>query len=222
MATGGGGAVDEPKRVIATSERVGYASEVLVRILEDHRREIAAAWLASVPAIDRRDDPDLEKHLQALIAALVCAFRDNDWADVQTVIDGLVLRRAKSGSHLERNLQRALLAGRHAVRPFLGEDRHEVEEALLDALHECMFRFSESHQGLRLASEGDRMHSRIINSLVMTLEARDPYVKGHSISVGLLAQKLASVMGYIEARGGLPRGTAARHRQGWDPRQRTY
>ncbi len=117
---------------------------------------------------------------------------------MQVVIDGLVLRRASRGLDLEHDLQRALLAGRHAVKPFLDADSTDCEEDLLEALHECVFRFSESYQGLRLASESDRLRSRIINSLVMTLEARDPCVKGHSISVAILSQRTAQVMGFVE------------------------
>lgn len=170
----------------------------LAEILGSHRDEIGAAWLASVGEADRVQSPDLDRHLNALIGALVRVFQRGDWADVQLVIDGLVIRRASRGLGLEHDLQRALLAGRHAVKPFLDADSTDCEEDLLDALHECIFRFSESYQGLRLASESDRLHSRIINSLVMTLEARDPYVKGHSISVALLAQRTAQVMGFVE------------------------
>jgi putative nucleotidyltransferase with HDIG domain len=58
-----------------------------------------------------------------------------------------------------------------------------------------VFRYFESYQGTRLASENDRLYTRIIKSLVAALEARDPYTKGHSISVALLCQKLAEVLG---------------------------
>lgn len=170
----------------------------LAEVLKAHRDEIGAAWLASVSAADRSGSPDLDRHLNALIGALVRVFDRGDWTDVQLVIDGLVLRRASRGLDLEHDLQRALLAGRHAVKPFLHDDARDCEEDLLDALHECIFRFAESYQGLRLASESDRLHSRIINSLVMTLEARDPYVKGHSISVALLSQRTADVLGYVD------------------------
>lgn len=177
-----------------------FTNPNLARVLRDHRDEIAGAWLATVNERDRSASGDLDRHLKALIGALVRVFRGSDWTDVQLVIDGLVLRRASQGSDLEHALQRALLAGRHAVRPYLGNNGNgrADEEALLDALHECIFRFSESYQGLKLASESDRLHSRVINSLVMTLEARDPYVKGHSIAVALLAQRTAQALGHVE------------------------
>jgi putative nucleotidyltransferase with HDIG domain len=185
-------------RTIAADGGISASHLRLAEVLRSNRDEIGAAWLASVSPADRSGSPDLDRHLNALIGALVRVFDRGDWGDVQLVIDGLVLRRASRGLDLEHDLQRALLAGRHAVKPFLKEDSVECDEDLLDALHECIFRFSESYQGLQLASESDRLHSRIINSLVMTLEARDPFVKGHSISVALLSQRTADVLGYVD------------------------
>jgi putative nucleotidyltransferase with HDIG domain len=132
------------------------------------------------------------------VSGLYEVFRDDQWTLTQTIIDGLAERRARTGVMIEHGVQRALLAGRHAIRPFI-EDCEPVacNEVLLDALHECVFRFSESYQGIRLSSENDRLHTRIIKSLIMALEARDPYTKGHSISVALLAQKIAEAMGTL-------------------------
>ena len=98
-------------------------------------------------------------------------------------------------------MQRALLSCRTAVRPYLDKGQASAcEELLLDALHECLFRFFESFQGIRIASENERLHARIIKSLVVALEARDPYTKGHSISVALLSQRIAEQLDIDPAR----------------------
>lgn len=168
----------------------------LAQVLDHNRDDIARVWLQTAGEDARTRFPDLERHLRALISGLCEVFRDDDWSLTQTVVDGLAERRARTGVRLELGMQRALLAGRHAIRPLY--QNHEYSEAcdeeFLDALHECVFRFSESYQGIRLDSETERVHSRLIKSLVMALEARDPYTKGHSISVALLSHRIAELL----------------------------
>lgn len=169
----------------------------LAEMLAAHREEIPAVWLDAAGENARTRFPDLERYLRALISGLYEVFRDDDWSLTQTVVDGLAERRARTGVRLELGMQRALLAGRHAIRPlYQGQDYSEAcDEEFLDALHECVFRFSESYQGIRLDSESERVHSRLIKSLIMALEARDPYTKGHSICVALLSQRIAELLG---------------------------
>ncbi|MDQ3877859.1 MAG: HD-GYP domain-containing protein [Actinomycetota bacterium] len=170
----------------------------LADALDLHRDEIAAAWYGSVAQDPRVRFPELERYLRSLVSGLYEVFRDNQWTLTQTIIDGLAERRARTGASVEHGVQRALLAGRHAIKPFYATNGSvdPCDDILLDALHECLFRFSESYQGVRMSTENDRLHTRIIRSLVMALEARDPYTKGHSISVALLAQRLAQVVGW--------------------------
>ena len=168
------------------------ANDRLGRVLEQRREDIAIAWLAGAgPDVVARF-PDLDRYLLALLAGLTDVFRGSGWALTQTIIDGLAERRARLGPGLEQGLQRILLAGRHAIRPFYSSDcGDECDEVLLEALHECVLRFSESYEGIRMSSESERVHTRIIKALVSALEARDPYTKGHSISVALLSQRAA-------------------------------
>lgn len=170
----------------------------LADALDLHRDDIAAAWYGAIAEDPRVKFPDLERYLRSLVSGLYEVFRDNEWTLTQTIIDGLAERRARTGASVEHGVQRALLAGRHAIKPFYSTNGHAdpCDDVLLDALHECLFRFSESYQGVRMSTENDRLHTRIIRSLVMALEARDPYTKGHSISVALLAQRLAQVVGW--------------------------
>ena len=166
----------------------------LVEILDDHGDELATVWTEAAGAhVDHW--PQFDRYLRSLIGGLGEVFRGMGWARTQAVIDELAQLRAKSGVGLEQSLQKALLAGRRVIRPLCPDDPDECEDLMLEALHECVFRFSESYQGLRLASESDRMHTRIIKSLIMSLEARDPYTKGHSLSVAMLSQRIACALG---------------------------
>lgn len=167
------------------------ARACLAHCLDVHRDEITASWMATVEDNARDRFPELDRYLRSLISGLYEVFRDDQWSLTQTIIDGLAERRARTGLRLEQGIQRALLAGRRSILQFCGSDNPACDDLLLDVLHECLFRFFESYQGIRMASENDRLHTRIIKSLVMALEARDPYTKGHSISVALLAQKIA-------------------------------
>ena len=177
----------------------GAARIRIAALLERRREQLARHWAGMVPDAEARW-PDLDRYLRALISGLIQVLRDEDWTATQSVIDELARRRQASGVAIDRGVQRALLAGRHAFRPLWGneEGAQESEEIFLEALHECVLRFSESYQGFRLASESDRMNSRIIKSLVMSLEARDPYTKGHSLSVAILAQRMAMVLGSVD------------------------
>jgi putative nucleotidyltransferase with HDIG domain len=166
----------------------------LADTLQRNRDAIATAWIVSA-GIDLSNAADLERYLRALISGLCEVLRDGDWTLCQTIIDTMAENRARAGSQPESVFQRALVFGRHAVRGFMRDDFQLVEDALLETLHECVFRYYESYQGMRIASENDRLYTRIIKSLVMALEARDPYTKGHSISVALLSQKLAQNLG---------------------------
>jgi putative nucleotidyltransferase with HDIG domain len=170
------------------------ARTALAACLDRHREEITASWMATVEEGARARFPDLDRYLRSLISGLYEVFRDDQWSLTQTIIDGLAERRARTGVRLEHGIQRALLAGRRSILQFCESDNPACDDLLLDVLHECLFRFFESYQGIRMASENDRLHTRIIKSLVMALEARDPYTKGHSISVALLAQKIAEGM----------------------------
>ncbi len=168
----------------------------LISLLEENRDAIARRWSAQAGG-QTRQWPEFNRYLAELIGGLSDVFRGQGWDKTQKVIDEIAEVRVRAGVGLEQGLQRALLAGRHVVRPLCGEDvANECEELMLEALHECVFRFSESYQGLRLATESERMHTRIIKSLIMSLEARDPYTKGHSISVAILSQRIAEVMGH--------------------------
>jgi putative nucleotidyltransferase with HDIG domain len=166
----------------------------LADTLQRNRDAIATAWMAAA-GVDPGRSGDLERYLRSLISGLCEVLRDDDWTLCQTIIDTMAENRARAGSQPESVFQRALVYGRHAVRGYMREDYQLVEDALLETLHECVFRYYESYQGVRLASENDRLYTRIIKSLVMALEARDPYTKGHSISVALLSQKLSQNLG---------------------------
>jgi putative nucleotidyltransferase with HDIG domain len=170
------------------------ARAAIAACLDRYREEITASWMATVEDAARERFPDLDRYLRSLISGLYEVFRDDQWSLTQTIIDGLAERRARTGLRLEQGIQRALLAGRRSILQFCESDSPACDDLLLDVLHECLFRFFESYQGIRMASENDRLHTRIIKSLVMALEARDPYTKGHSISVALLAQKIAEGM----------------------------
>jgi len=177
-------------------ERAG-ARIHLAEMLDGHRDAIAQVWLQAAGDDARVRFPDLDRYLKSLISGLYEVFRDDDWSLTQTIVDGLAERRARTGVRLEHGMQRALVAGRYAIRPFYKEkeDWEACDEELLDVLHECVFRFTESYQGIRLDSESERVHTRLIKSLVMALEARDPYTKGHSICVALLAARIAEILG---------------------------
>ncbi|HEV2756597.1 MAG TPA: HD-GYP domain-containing protein [Actinomycetota bacterium] len=164
----------------------------LAEVLDSHRDEIVASWVDAAGKDARVRWPDIDRYLRSLVAGLKEVFREDDWSLAQTIVDGLAERRARTGERLDQAVQRALVAGRHAVRTwFVNGDQELCDDLLLDSLHECVFRFSESFHGIHLESEDQRVQSRIIKSLVMALEARDPYTKGHSISVALLSQKIA-------------------------------
>jgi putative nucleotidyltransferase with HDIG domain len=167
----------------------------LASILTDRSDELIREWLDQAGQV-----PELDQYVRGFIAGLEDVFSGRGWTFAQTVIDGLAEQRARRGLRLELRVQRALLAGRRAIRPFLDEVDDPVvhHEIFFDALQECLFRFTESFQGLHLQSESERLHLRIIKSLVMALEARDAYTKGHSISVALLAQKIALQMGSLD------------------------
>ncbi|MDQ3985314.1 MAG: HD domain-containing protein [Actinomycetota bacterium] len=170
----------------------------LSEILESERDAIASKWL-NLTGEQRNRWPEIGRYLTSLIDGLADVFRGRGWRKTQDVIDEIAERRVRAGVGLEQGLQRAFLAGRHVVPPLCGEENaDECEELLLEALHECVFRFSESYQGMRMATESERMHSRIIKSLVMSLEARDPYTKGHSISVAILSQRIAEVLKNVD------------------------
>jgi putative nucleotidyltransferase with HDIG domain len=172
----------------------------VVAVLEGRRDQLARHWSRSVENGESRW-PDLERYLRSLISGLTHVLRSDDWTLTQSVIDELAQRRHASGIAIDQGVQRALLAGRHAVRPLWGEGTGaaDCEDLFLETLHECVLRFSESYQGLRMATESDRMHTRIIKSLVMSLEARDPYTKGHSLSVAILAQRMADAIDEVDS-----------------------
>lgn len=174
----------EPERT-ATAQR-------LADTLYQNKDAIATSWLKFASASDGTAVPVLDRYLRSIISGLCEIFRDGDWNLMQTVIDGMAERRARNARHHEPGFQKALIAGRHAIRPFIEENYAAVDDFLLETLHECVFRYFESYQGTRLANENDRLYTRIIKSLVAALEARDPYTKGHSISVALLCQKIAT------------------------------
>jgi putative nucleotidyltransferase with HDIG domain len=164
----------------------------VIATLEGRGEQLARYWCQIVPDSGSRW-PDLEHYLRALISGLVHVLRTGDWVLAQSVIDELAQRRHASGIATDLGVQRAVLAGRHAIRPLWGddEDASACEDLFLETLHECVLRFSESYQGVRSSSETERMHTRIIKSLVMSLEARDAYTKGHSLSVAILAHRMA-------------------------------
>ncbi len=165
----------------------------LAGALQDNKERIAAAWVQLVAEQELAIHPDLERQLRAMLSGLCEVFSDGDWTLAQTIVDGLAERRGRVPGSSDHGFQRALISGRHAISPFISEEI-EDRELMLETLHECVFRYYESYQGVRLASENERMHTRIIRSLVMALEARDPYTKGHSISVALLCEKLAQLL----------------------------
>jgi putative nucleotidyltransferase with HDIG domain len=167
----------------------------LASALQENKEAITREWCRLASEGRAETSPDLQRYLRSLISGLTEIFRDGDWGLMQTVIDGLAERRARESAEPEQGFQRALIAGRHAIRPFLGQNFAAIDDFLLETLHECVFRYFESYQGTRLASENDRLYTRIIKSLVAALEARDPYTKGHSISVALLCQKIATALG---------------------------
>lgn len=168
------------------------AALALAESIESHKDQIVAGWLGHVGPDALVRYPDLDRYLRSMLSGLVEVLRENDWSLTQTIIDGLAERRARAGARLEYGIQRAMLAGRYAVRPFYPDDfRHESDDLVIESLHECVFRYFESFQGVQLSSETERVHTRIIRSLVMALEARDPYTKGHSVQVALLAQRMA-------------------------------
>lgn len=174
-----------------------HLGEVLAACSED----ILATWLQLVGESELAAIPELPGYLRSLLVGLGDVCRMSDWTVAQAVIDALADRRARARDESQPKMQRALLGCRTAVRPHLDPALAPAcDELLLDSLHECLFRFFESFQGVRIASENERIHARIIKSLVMALEMRDPYTKGHSISVALLCQKIADRLGLDAAR----------------------
>ena len=181
--------------VLSRSRRAEQVRQRLVEILDVRAEELAQRWTEA--AGDHVDQwPQFERYLRRLIGGLAQVFRGRGWEQTQGVIDELARFRVQSGLGLEQSLQRALLAGRRVLRQLCDEEiGADCEELLLEALHECVFRFSESYSGLQLESESERMNTRIIKSLTMSLEARDPYTKGHSLSVAMLSQRIAEAIG---------------------------
>jgi putative nucleotidyltransferase with HDIG domain len=164
----------------------------LTEVVTARSEEILESWVRLIGPTEVERLPELPGYLRSLVAGIEEIARSDDWTVAQAVVDALADRRARATDAKDQGLQRSLLACRTAVRPYLDADLAEsCDELLLDILHECLFRFFESFQGLRLATENERLHARIIKSLVMALEARDPYTKGHSISVALMCQKMA-------------------------------
>ena len=164
----------------------------LTDVLASKRDDIVACWLEAAGATATARFPEIDRYVRSLVTGLHEVFETGDWAITQTVVDALAERRARESVGSDHGMQRALLAGRGAVKPFLDEHvAAPCDELFLDALHECLFRFFESYQGVRLASESERVHARIIKSLVVALEARDPYTKGHSLSVALMCQRIS-------------------------------
>jgi putative nucleotidyltransferase with HDIG domain len=189
--------VREPKSQIDLTGARQHLADVLAACSED----ILQSWLKLAGDHEVERLPELPGYLRSLLIGLQDIFSREDWTVAQAVVDALADRRARSLNEPQQGMQRALLGCRMAVRPYLDPGhRTACEELLLDALHECLFRFFESFQGLRIASENERLHSRIIKSLVMALEARDPYTKGHSISVVLMAQKIGDELAIDPAR----------------------
>jgi putative nucleotidyltransferase with HDIG domain len=182
----------EPQRLAARSR--------LADALQTNREVVTSDWIGLVARSDPHGYTDLSRYIRSLVTGLCEVFRNEDWTLAQTIIDSVAGSRARNGLPLEHGFQRAVMAGRHAIRPFVGKSYAEVEELLIETLNECAFRYFESYQGIRLATENDRLYTRIIKSLVMALEARDPYTKGHSISVALLCEKLAEVLGIDPSR----------------------
>ncbi len=188
------GAMPAPAVGAATEEQIAAARRRLATVLERHRDAIVRAWLSAARSPGEQL-PALEHHLGALVTGLREVYRYDDWSLTQSVIDGLALRRAETGRRFDHVVQRALLAGRHAIRSsFAPAEPALCDELLLDTLHECVFRFAESYQGIQLESEDERVMARIIKSLVTALEARDPYTKGHSLSVALLSQRIVRLL----------------------------
>lgn len=184
--------VDDP---IATVRRL---QPRLARALRRNVDGIVVGWAEHVPLEERLEHPDIDRQLRALVAGLCSVFERGDWSLLQDIIDGLASRRARIQGASDRGFQRALISGRQAIRPYL--DTKDERDALIEALDECVFRYHESYQGVRIASENERLHTRIIRSLVMALEARDPYTKGHSLSVALLCEKIATLTRLADPR----------------------
>ena len=183
---------------VSGMDRMGRTEDArrrLVEVLEQRGDDLALRWTDE--AGEHADRwPQFDRYLRRLIAGLADVFRGRGWDSTQSVIDELARLRVQSGLGLEQSLQRALLAGRRVLRNLCDpEIATECEDLLLEALHECVFRFSESYSGLQLESESERMNTRIIKSLTMSLEARDPYTKGHSLSVAMLSQRIAEALG---------------------------
>jgi putative nucleotidyltransferase with HDIG domain len=181
----------EPIRTSTPYIDLTGARQHLAEVIAARSADIFDSWLLLTGPGEIERLPELPGYLRSLVAGIEEIVRRDDWTVAQAVVDALADRRARAPDARDQGLQRSLLACRTAVRPYLAEDLAEpCDELLLDVLHECLFRFFESFQGMRLASENERLHGRIIKSLVMALEARDPYTKGHSISVALMCQKV--------------------------------
>lgn len=163
--------------------------------------EIHASWVKLAGAGEVASVPELPGYFRSLLLGLQDVFDRGDWTVAQAVVDALADHRARAKGEPQHGMQRSLLSCRTAVRPYLDRGlQSQCDELMLEALHECLFRFFESFQGVRIASENERLHARIIKSLVMALEARDPYTKGHSMSVALVCQKIAERMDIDPAR----------------------
>jgi putative nucleotidyltransferase with HDIG domain len=176
------------------ARRREIAARKLRSALVSNKDAIAAQWMELIPEAERREQPDLERQLRSLLSGLCEIFDDGDWTLTQTIIDGLAERRGRRPGSVDNGFQRALTSGRYVMSRVIGPSPNE-RELLFETLHECVCRYYESYQDFKLASEHDRLHNRIIRSLVMALEARDQYTKGHSVSVALLSEKIAGEMG---------------------------
>lgn len=181
-------------RALVGAERDDPSKRV-ARVLGRNRDEIASQWIRTI-SFAPEGDRSLEPTLRSLISGICDVLTTGDWSLTQMVIDGLAERRARDERDTDESFQRALISGRHVMWPYVTEQVDR--ELLLETLHECVFRYYESYQGLRLASENERLHTRIIRSLVMALEARDAYTKGHSLSVALLCEKIARLLDDVD------------------------
>jgi putative nucleotidyltransferase with HDIG domain len=194
---GGETAVKGPTSEVDLAGARRHLADVVTACSDD----ILQSWLALAGADEVERLPELPGYFRSLMIGFQDIFTRQDWTVAQAVVDALADRRARELDEPQQGMQRALLSFRTAVRPYLDPRQSTAcEELLLDALHECLFRFFESFQGIRIASENERLHARIIKSLVVALEARDPYTKGHSISVALLCQKIAQRLDVDGAR----------------------
>jgi putative nucleotidyltransferase with HDIG domain len=123
---------------------------------------------------------------------------------VLSLVLGYIISR-----HITLPLQKLVEGTRRVAR---GDLHYRIDAVPGDEIGELAESFNEMERDLYESRK--RLHSyfyRIVQSLVRILEAKDPYIKGHSEKVAEYAQKIASALGFDQDRVEFVREAAVLH-----------